>query len=283
MSTANRAAREDWNGESGLRWAEEADQRDRLLSDVASALLEVADLQQGEGVLDVGCGCGTTTIAAGRAVGPHGSVLGIDISEVMLSVARQRARNAAMDNITFTETDAQTHSFTQDQHDIAISRFGTMFFDDPAAAFSNISLALRPGGRLCITTWQPLAANDWLTIPGAALGRFGSLPDVSEEGPGMFAQARPAELTRLLQATGFTDIEVRAVTVPLSLGADEEQAAAYLASTSMGRAVLAGLRAEQQRVALDALRDALRAHLTADGVALGGGILVTLARSITGG
>lgn len=279
MNSVNSAAREDWNGESGVRWVEQADQRDRLLSDVATVLLEAADLGEGEAVLDVGCGCGTTTIAAGRRAGPNGSVLGIDIYEVMLTVARQRVTEAALDNVTFTPADAQTHPFTPNRHDIALSRFGTMFFDDPAAAFTNISRSLRPGGRLCIATWQPLAANDWLTVPGAALLQFGSLPEVSDDGPGMFAQSDPAVLTGLLGAGGFTLISVRAVTVPLHLGADEAEAAAYLASTSMGRAVLDTVPDEQQRLALDGVRDALSAHLTAEGVVLGGGILITKARA----
>jgi SAM-dependent methyltransferase len=279
VTPANRAARADWNGESGLRWIEQANQRDRLLSDVATVLLEAADLQAAEVVLDVGCGCGTTTIAANSRVGPQGAVLGIDISEVMLTVARQRVTDLALDNVTFTEADAQTHPFAPAHNDIALSRFGTMFFDDPAAAFTNIRRSLRPGGRLCMTTWQPLAGNDWLTVPGAALLQFGQLPDVSEHGPGMFAQSDPAVLTGLLQAAGFTDIDVRAVTVPLHLGANEDEAAAYLASTSMGRAVLVTVPGDQQEAALDAVREALTPHLTSDGIVLSGGVLVSTARS----
>ena len=74
--------------------------------------------------------------------------------------------------------------------DAAISRFGTMFFADPTAAFVNIARGLRPSGRLCVATWQPLIANEWLTIPGAALSRYGTIPETEASGPGMFAQSR---------------------------------------------------------------------------------------------
>ena len=163
-----------WNGESGQRWIADADRRDRIMTPIADALLDTARLGPGDHVLDIGCGCGATTLSAARAVAPTGEANGLDLSAPMLDVARRRADAAGLTNVHFEQADAQTHRLPGGAFDVTISRFGTMFFADPGAAFANLALALRPDGRLCIATWQPLEANDWLAIPGAALLNHGS-------------------------------------------------------------------------------------------------------------
>jgi SAM-dependent methyltransferase len=277
MTAANEAEHEDWNGENGQRWIADADRRDLVLHRVSGALLDAARLQPGEAVLDLGCGCGATTLAAAHSVGPSGSVLGVDISEVMLSVAHRRIDESGLDNVDVLAADAQTHAFGPGRSDIAISRFGTMFFDDPVAAFANIGGALRPGGRLCIATWQPLDANDWLIVPGAALLAHGSLPELGGGRPGMFAQSDPATVTDVLLRAGLTEISVEAATVPLRLGADPDDATDYLTDSGVGRAVLATVPESERSVALASVRDALREHQSEHGVVLTGGILITSA------
>jgi SAM-dependent methyltransferase len=234
---ANQTEYDEWNGENGRRWIADAARRDRVLQPISNALLKASGLQPDDAVLDVGCGCGATTFEASPIVGPTGAVLGMDISEVMLSVARRRVEGSGLANVSFVAADAQTHRFEPAQLDIAISRFGTMFFDDPVAAFANIARALRPAGRLCLVTWQPLAANDWLTIPGAAMLEYGTLPKAAD-GPGMFAQSDPVTVTSVLRSSGFSEINVTAQALPLHLGTDPEEATDYLADTGMGRAVL---------------------------------------------
>ena len=278
MTTANESERDAWNGESGERWIADADGRDRVMANVADALIAAAGLRTGEAVLDIGCGCGATTLAAARAVGADGSVLGVDLSEPMLGVARDRVADAALANVTLVASDAQTHAFEPGGRDVAISRFGTMFFDDPTAAFTNIADALRPGGRLCMVTWQPLLANDWLTVPGGALLQYGSPPESVASGPGMFAQSDAEVVAGILQRAGFTEIGVRPCTVPLHLGADLDRATTHLANTGPGRAMLATIPEDQRAGALEAVRTALTDHLTDDGVHLDGGILLTTAR-----
>lgn len=277
MTAANQDQHDAWNGESGQRWISDADGRDRVMTSVAETLFAVARLTRGERVLDIGCGCGATTLAAARAVGSAGAVLGVDVSDPMLGIARQRVADAALDNVTLLQADAQTHRFVPHGVDIAISRFGTMFFDDPAAAFANIARALRRGGRLCIATWQPLIANPWLTTPGGALLRYGSLPETGGPGPGMFAQSDPDTINTVLAGAGFVDIDIRPVAVPLHLGTDVDAATAHLADTGVGRAVLATIPTDQHPAALDAVREALGDHLDDDGVHLDGAILLTTA------
>jgi SAM-dependent methyltransferase len=272
---ANETARTDWNGASGNAWVAGADQRDVALASVLDALVQAAALRAGERVLDLGCGCGATSLVAAGAVGPDGHVLGIDISEPMLEVARGRAVDAAVGNVDFVTGDLQTDELLAD-HDIAISRFGTMFFDDPAAAFANIGGGLRPGGRLCIATWQPLAANEWLTVPTDVLLPYGELPAGEPGAPGMFAQSSADAVRGLLEPAGFTDVDVAPVQVQVHLGTTAE-ATAYLSTIGLARAVLDSLEPSQRSAAVAAISEAVAERADADGVTLAGAILVTTA------
>lgn len=252
------------------------DALDDMLAPVTDALWAEVELQPGESVLDVGCGCGATTFAAARAVGPHGTVHGVDLTPPMLAIARARLASSRLPNVAFLEADAQTQSMSGSV-DVAISRFGTMFFDDPVAAFTNIRHALRPGGRLCIATWQPLDANAWLVVPGAALLRWITLPDLDGSGPGMFSQSDPEVVTATLDDAGYEDIAVRSLKFALPLGDDIDRAAERLADTGVGRAALAAVPESQRSAAMDAVREALSAHAGAEGVLLGAAVLITTA------
>jgi SAM-dependent methyltransferase len=275
---ANAECFDAWNGESGQRWADEADRRDAVLAPVAEVLLDASDLSSQEAVLDVGCGCGATTLAAARLTDGSRAV-GLDISAPMLDVARARRDAAGLTQVEFLQADAQTHDFVP-AFDIAISRFGTMFFSDPVAAFANLGHGLRPRGRVCLATWQPLAANEWLAVPGAALLRYGRLPDVAGGGPGMFGQSDEDSVAATLRAAGYGDITLVPVTVSMVLGEDEDAATEYLARSGVGRAVLETIPESQQRVALDAVRATLAEHRNREGVQLDGAIWVVHARRL---
>lgn len=275
---ANAEQHTAWNGDSGQRWVADADRRDRVMAPIADALLTKADLRSGDQVLDLGCGCGATTLAAAAAVAPAGHVVGIDLSAPMLAVARTRAADRVATNVTFVFGDAQTHPLPPDRFAVAISRFGTMFFADPVAAFANIATGLAPGGRLCLATWQPLAANDWLMVPGAALLRYGQLPEATPGAPpGMFAQSEPDAVTATLRRAGFADIGLDAVTVGLTLGRDPVQATGYLANTGIGLAVLATIPDDQHDAALDAVRAVLAERADDAGVQLAAAIWIVTA------
>jgi len=273
---ANQAQHDAWNGDSGHRWVADADRRDRVMAPVAEALRVAAAVVAGEAVLDIGCGCGATTLDAARTVAVDGSVLGLDLSEPMLAVARQRVDAAGLGHVTLRQADAQTHPFAPGTHDAAISRFGTMFFDAPVAAFTNIVSSLRPEGRLCIATWQPLTANDWLTIPGAALLRYGSLPEATSA-PGMFAQSDPTTIADVLEQAGMRDIDIGSVTITLPLGEDPQQATDYLAETGIGRAILDTIPRPNRPGALAAVAEALDDHADHNGVRLNAAIWITTA------
>jgi ubiquinone/menaquinone biosynthesis C-methylase UbiE len=278
VTEPNTDQRTAWNGASGVRWAASADRRDAVLAPVADALLDLSAITTGQHVLDVGCGCGATSLAAARATGPTGRVVGVDLSAPMLALAATRAAQSAM--VEFVEADAQTFERTE-RFDLAISRFGTMFFDDPAGAFANIARHLVPGGRICIATWQPLVANEWLTVPGAALLRCTAIPEgAGVEGPGMFAQSDPAVVRRLLLDAGFVDVDALPQTVGLRLGATVDDAVEHLTESGPGRTVLEAIPEDDRSEALAAVAEALRPHHHADrGVVLGAGILLTTGRT----
>jgi SAM-dependent methyltransferase len=281
VTTINQPQRDTWNGDSGHRRVADADRRDAVLAPVADTLLAATRIQPGESILDLGCGCGATTITAATHAGPVGIAHGIDLSEPMLAVARQRARDAGLTTITFTQADAQTHQFAGAAPDVVISRFGTMFFDDAVAAFTNIGRAVGPRGRLFIATWQPLGINDWPTVPGAALLPYRSLPDSQPGAPGMFAQADPDLLRSTLTRAGWTAVDSRAITVTLRLGDDPTDGTDYLADSGVGRAVLDTIPATDKPAALQAVTDALAPHTTNNGVYLDAAIWITTGTATT--
>jgi ubiquinone/menaquinone biosynthesis C-methylase UbiE len=274
VTAVNQAQRDSWNGDSGRRWVADADRRDAVLAPVAASLLAAARIQPGESILDLGCGCGATTIAAATQTGSDGTAHGIDLSEPMLALARQRARDAGLTTVTFTQADAQTDTLGV-AHDVVISRFGTMFFDDPVAAFTSIGRAVRAGVRLFIATWQPLGLNDWLTVPGAALLQYSTLPDSQPGAPGMFGQADPNLLRSTLTRAGWTAVDSRAVTVTLRLGNDPTDATNYLADSGVGRAVIDTIPRKDKPAAIAAVADALAPHATTEGVHLDAAIWIT--------
>ncbi len=143
----------------------------RLLND---ALRDAYEIGPEDRVLDIGCGAGQTTRDAAR-LASDGSALGVDISTEMIERAQRLADAEGLHNVTFEHADAQDHRFPSERFDLAISRFGTMFFRDPVAAFTNIGTGLRRDGRLLIMVWQAHERNEWsVAIQRALSGSAGS-------------------------------------------------------------------------------------------------------------
>ncbi len=172
-----------WSGPSGLTWIECEDNLDASFESVTDLIVSRAALQSGERVLDVGCGTGALTLAAAHAVRAGGHVLATDISVPLL--ARTDNRASGLSQVSSLHADAQTTIWPRPPFDSAVSRFGVMFFADPAAAFANIARALRPGGRFVFAAWGPYAQNPWWMIPQRiASARLGRPPKISPHCPG---------------------------------------------------------------------------------------------------
>ncbi|MPY94183.1 MAG: methyltransferase domain-containing protein [Acidimicrobiia bacterium] len=193
---------------------------DAMLEPLGEAVMARLLLRAGERVLDVGCGCGATTTALADAVGPQGTVTGVDVSGAMLEVARATASARGAGNVSFVEGDAGGHPFAPREFDVVFSRLGTMFFDEPVAGFANLRRALRPGGRLGFVCWHTLEENGWTTAPrDAAVVVLGPQASTgAEESVGPFSLGHRAHVLELLSAAGFVDVEIEPHDEPLLIG-----------------------------------------------------------------
>ena len=286
---ANEDMKEGWNGTSGAEWVRLHDAYDRMLAPWADLLADTVAVQPGEHVLDIGCGNGVTTRAAAVAAagdggdGGEGTATGVDLSAPMLEQARKRAAEEGVANVTFVQADAQTDDLGRPPagYDVAISRFGVMFFEDPVAAFTNVHRAMGPGGRLTVVSWAPMATQQWLTLTlGAALEHLPP-PDFTgaPDSPGMFGLSRTEHIQRTLGAAGWTDVDIAVHPGPMLIGGGGSLDATmdYVERSGPGRALLEGAEPDQAAKAVAAIRTALTAHLTDAGVALEGVALVTTA------
>jgi SAM-dependent methyltransferase len=223
-----------------------------------------ADVRPGDHVLDIGCGTGQSTREAAQAA-VSGSALGVDVSAPMLKRARRLTEAEGLHNVTYEHGDAQSHRFPPAHFDLCISRFGTMFFNDPVAAFTNIARALRPGARLVLLVWQDADRNEWFTATRQALaGSNPPTPYGSDLEP--FSLADPTDTQRILTAAGFAGIGFTAVREPVYYGPNPD--AAYDAVLRLKHAsnLLAKLDAATAEHALHRLRATLAAHDTGCGV-----------------
>ncbi|MGH9037600.1 MAG: class I SAM-dependent methyltransferase [Acidimicrobiia bacterium] len=254
-----------WDGDEGAHWAENADRFDASVARHNWHLRAAAEISARDHVLDVGCGCGASTRMA-ALVAVEGGALGVDLSARMLERARQRAREEGITNAGFEQADAQVHPFEEQAFDVAISRFGAMFFADPVAAFANIGRALRPGGRLALVTWRPLADNEWLSAMRGALAAGRTLPEPPLGAPGPFGLAGADDVRRILGATGFEDLAMDVVEEPVRLGADAADAFGFLRGLGVTRGLLEGLDDAAVTGAFEQLQAELAAHDTGAGV-----------------
>jgi SAM-dependent methyltransferase len=266
-----------WDGDEGVRWVEYADRYDAAAAPHDRHLLAAAAIGPADQVLDVGCGCGASTRLAARAA-VEGGALGVDLSSLMLERARRQAADEGLANVRFEQADAQVHQFPDAAYDVAISRFGAMFFADPVAAFANIGRALRPGGRLAVLAWRPLADNEWLSKIRGALAAGRDLPDPPLGAPGPFGLAGAADVHRILDAAGFTDVVLGVVDEPLNLGADAADAFVFVRGLGITQGLLDGLDEATAAGAIDEVRAMLAAYDTGHGVLLGSSAWLITAR-----
>lgn len=267
----NLAQRDEWN-QGQPQYDAYADRWEQIWAPFGQAVFDAARLQPAERVLDIGCGYGTATIEAAERVAPSGCVVGVDISAAMLEPARRRVAAAGLDNIELLEADAQVHPFDAGSFDALISRFGTMFFADPEAAFANLARALRQGGRLAFVCWQDPLKSEWIAVAlGAAVAALGQAPDMGAPGaPGPFAFADGDWLRQLLTAGGFRDVTLETVTRPQRIGDDADDAAAFLLSVAEDMQAFAGAPDQVVAAAGDALRAAYAPYTGPHGVVMDG-------------
>ncbi len=250
---------QSWNGYEGEHWARNQGRWDAVNGGFDDLLLTTAVLGEHDRVLDVGCGSGSTTRQAGRRV-CRGEVLGLDLSAPMLARARESARREGLAHVRFEQGDAQVHELPADTYDVAISRFGVMFFADPVAAFTHIARALKPRGRVAFLCSGEPEGNEWLQALAALrdllpIGGFGT-----PGAPGMFSLADPDAARATLSAAGFEGVDVVGARAYGIWGRDAEDAAGFLLGSGPGRHLLSQVDEESREWARRRLAAILRGH-----------------------
>lgn len=274
---ANAEQAAQWDGPAGehrIRHAGVFDAEAGLLNE---RFRTAAGVGPGDRVLDIGCGTGQSTRDAARAA-VAGSAMGVDLSERMLGHARRLSFGEGLRNVTFLQADAQVHRFAAAHFDLCISRFGAMFFADPAAAFTNIGRSLRPGARLVLMVWQDRDRNEWSYAIRESLtaGMAGPVP--AAVGPHPFTLADPAIARAILASAGFTDVSFIDVREPVYYGPDSAVAYDVVLGLRSTGDLLASLDAAATGAALRRLRATLAAHDTGNGVFFGARSWIIAAR-----
>jgi SAM-dependent methyltransferase len=260
-----------WNGEAGARWVRRQACQDEVYAPLTQRLLAVAGLGAADAVLDVGCGCGGTTLAAGRQAS---SAVGIDLSVAMLQHARRQAAGHGLGNVSFFAADAQTHPLSG--FDVVISRFGVMFFDDPVAAFANLAAA---GQRLAFVCWRAAADIPFFRVPALALAAHIPPPEPGPPGaPGPFALADRERIGSVLTAAGLADVQIEPADVALRLGGSAAEAVEFLRGSGPVHAALASADPGTAQRALASVTEALAPHANGAGVHLDAATWLVTAR-----
>jgi SAM-dependent methyltransferase len=258
-----------WNGPGGNIWVARQAHTDITLAPVSEALLALSAPRAGERVLDVGCGCGASTLEFARAVGPAGRVAALDISRPMLAEGKARAKAAGIANIDWRQADAATAAL--DEFDLLASNFGLMFFGNPVAAFAHMRRAARPGARMAFVCWRSLTENPWMELPMRAVSpHVPPRPKADSQAPGMFAFADPQRASQVLTSAGWAAPRFDKLDRELDIAAGRGLEEAVVQSTQIG-AVNSWLRGQPTEVvtaAVASLRDALKAHLDGANVRL---------------
>jgi ubiquinone/menaquinone biosynthesis C-methylase UbiE len=271
---------EYWNTEGGRSWTARQQSWDLTMKPISDAALVRAQVEPGERVIDIGCGCGATSLDLARRVGPKGRVLGIDVSKPMLDRAKERGAGNPV--LSFAEADATTYPFERGAADLLFSRHGVMFFPEPERAFANLRSALKPDGRVAFSCFRTPQENALVTALLAAVVEFvPPMPKLGPEDPGPFSFADPERVKRILGTAGFQSIALEPVDLQLDIGSGKGLDEALLNAAEIGPASRAlSKAAPETRVQAEAALRATLTPLQQDGkVLLGAGLWIVTARN----
>ena len=253
-----------WNGRLGKAWVNVEDYIDGMMAPLSTVALEAVNAKPSDRIIDIGCGCGTTSFSLGAT---GAAVWGVDISTAMIDRANEKDNAAG--NVAFSVGDAASQQYTAD-HTVVFSRFGVMFFADSVKAFANIRSALVPGGRLVFLCWQPPAANPWLSIAVAALQPFqpADAPPPDPEAPGPFRFGVPEDTRKVLSSAGFANIAMQPVVKDLHLGDTIDEVMRFQSNVGPLSSLLETLDESRHAQATAAVRDAFAAKADSKGINL---------------
>jgi SAM-dependent methyltransferase len=261
MTETNADQIEYWGGIAGEKWVWGQDMLDKMLAPFGRAAMDAAGVAMGERVVDVGCGCGATTLELADRVSLLGSVLGIDVSGPMLRRASELAGSAGTTNVSFAMADASTYRFEPETADLVFSRFGVMFFRNPVEAFANMRRALRPEGRLAFVCWRALERNTWVKVPRDAVLKHVPAPEpAAPDEPGPFAFADAERVTGILREAGFRGIVMEPHEVKVRNQGSLDEIVTFVTELGPSSRLLADVEGVAREAAIAELRNALRSH-----------------------
>ncbi len=205
MEDKNIKQKEFWSGKGGDYWVVKQSEMDIMLNPLGKKALDKLDLKNNSKVLDIGCGCGATTLQIANKL-PDGSVIGLDISVPMLDRAKSEAGNQAITNVDFRVVDVQVEQLALEEYDFVYSRFGVMFFEDPYEAFKNIFSSIKDEGEISFVCWQDPSLNPWQSLSLQVIKEYLDMPSPPPRSPGPFAFAEKDYVQNILESSGFSDI-----------------------------------------------------------------------------
>ena len=271
-----------WNETAGPKWVALQQFIDEQIRPLGLLAMDKAKIAAGQQVLDIGCGCGDTTLEIARRVGAGGSVTGIDISTAMLEQARQAARAAKLDNVSVENADAQTAKLPPSRYDLLFSRFGVMFFIDAAAAFANLRKSLKPSGRLAFVCWRGVQDNPWMFVPVMAAAQHIVMPPPPAPGaPGPFSFAETERVSSILTKAGFADVSFAEVNETLTIGGKVklEQTVEFLLQMGPTATIVRDSADSVRKNVAAAVLEAIRPYSTPEGVRMASGAWIVTARN----
>jgi SAM-dependent methyltransferase len=274
-----------WNGPGGQRWSDRHAAQDVLLAPVSRLLIDRVKAKPGERILDVGCGCGATSVALAREVAPSGFVLGVDISAPMLTLAQQLAPKDLSHKglpLDFVLADATVYPFELASFDVLMSRFGVMFFAEPAVSFAHMRRALRPSGRVVFACWREPRDNPWMMAPlQAVYQHVPKLPPQAPDDPGPFAFASEERVNRILTEAGYTGVAMERCDLSLDIAVGGGLEAAVRSALEIGPSnrALEGQPQQVRDAAKESVRELLAPLVQGESVPLSGSIWIVTARA----
>jgi SAM-dependent methyltransferase len=273
---------EDWAGEMGARWLASLDRFEGMIAPIGAALLAQADYQPGERVLDLGCGGGATTLAIAAAVGPEAAALGLDVAPMLVERARQRAEEAGS-RARFICADAATAKLDEPPFDRLFSRFGSMFFDAPVPAFTNLRAMLKPGARIDLAVWAAPRDNLWMMEVMGTVRQHIDIPPATPRAPGPFAFEDLTYLEDVLTNAGFSGMEVATYEGRQPVGgpgATPQEAVDFvLSSMAVGRALDEAGPDVRAAARADLIKLFTARHVPGEGVLMGCKVWLVTARA----
>tara|TARA_B000000441_G_C21700400_1_gene325539 strand:+ start:224 stop:1069 length:846 start_codon:yes stop_codon:yes gene_type:complete len=267
MKIINQEQKEFWNEKKGKIWVSLESNIDKMLGPLGHHAIKILNPKSGEKILDIGCGTGSTSQSLSKLVGENGLITGIDISEPILSFAKNQLENRNIKNIDFIQEDAQTFNLSNFNYDAIFSRFGIMFFEDPFFAFKNIKKSLNSRGRITFICWSNREENDWITLSSKVASQFLELPPKNNpREPGPFAFEEYSYIKEILTKSGWKNINIKNHKENIIVGKTLDHAAAFLSKMGQMSVPFENSNEKTKAKVIEALKECYSKYLIPKGV-----------------